>query len=189
MAIKSVLIMLALLAFAGCASPDSESTEVWQEPVAAKRDDGPAVTPNAEVQEMPSEESYDAPAKPWEPDTSMGSEVTESELTFEKDSIANGPPAGGIDNDGAISPDAGYDNAKALTGDSQPGTLHPGLEKAGKKRKIGTSGAKVHVAPAATSEVVETLAPGSEVKAGTSIHGWTQIGPGRYVRSSALSGK
>jgi hypothetical protein len=181
--------LFAMTLSSGCASDPSPDAEIWQEPVAVKGPGEVAIQPKTEVQEKAQVvEETEPNARPWEPDSSMGSEVVDAELTFDGDSIKKGPEEGEDQISEAFNPNAGYEDDEALTGGNGMPAVHGAQDKkVHKKLWVSAKYVTVRTAPSADSTVAGTLKHGSMVSVLSDSAGWAQIGPSRFVRSKYLS--
>jgi uncharacterized protein YgiM (DUF1202 family) len=182
---------LAVALLGACTSDSSEDAEIWQEPVVTTEQNEPSIQPDSETQEKPPPvEEVESAGRPWEPDTSMGAEVSEGDLLFEGDSIKKGPEDGDDQISDAFNPNAGYENDDALTGGAiAPEARVQTARASGKNFWVSAKSVNVRTAPSAESPVVGTLTRGSMVKVFGDTAGWSKIGPNRYIRSRYLSSR
>jgi uncharacterized protein YgiM (DUF1202 family) len=185
------LVLTLMLPLAACTTDASDDSEIWQEPVASKDANRPSVQPDAEPQETPAEVmEAEAAARPWEPDTSMGAEVSEGGLTFEGESIKKGPDEGEDKISDAFNPNAGYENDDALTGRRiapEPGNT--GVKRTLQTLWVASKSVKIRTAPSPESPVAGTLRQGTKVKVISQTANWSKIGPDRYVETKDLTSR
>ncbi len=171
-----------------CTTDDRGDEEIWEDPVLDAAIDEPVTKPESAPSEKNTEvDDGEAAPRPWEPDTSMGTEVRDEELTFEGESIKKAPQGGEDQIADAFNPNAGYVGDDSIAGDAVP-------ESAAEDRNqkvlwVAANSLHVRSSPSATAQIVGTLKLGSKVFVSQKSNGWSKIGAKRYVRSKHLTGK